>query len=807
MAIDEKRIKQFLEANPQRGTVAAVVRRAGFRITWVLSHRLELWGLYLRPDENLQELLGTSREILLWITEFNDFQARALTQVTDIIEQEQPRLCEDIAIVASGDINSRNRINESSIASQTYFVGFALKDFEQFAPYGKNSFVSALQEQLFTKDLYALSGAITNRRAFFGRDSLLKELLATLNTGTSHVALFGLRKTGKTSVLYRLVDLLHNSKQLVHVHIDLQRLDTINSTAEYFLWSIGEQLYLGHASVRAVHGLRLFGQHGMFSDINDKSSIIERFDHDIRLIVTKTQRIFLIMFDEIELMSPETPGSNWGDAYVRCWRLLRGLDQSYPGRIRFLIAGTNPRCVEVNQLNGKENPTYNYFTKKYLGPLTEQESKELTSTLGRRMGLDWEHSALLKVYHIVGGHPFLLRAFCSRVHRSLLPRATIVKVSERIVTGLISTVLLDISSTLSQMVEVLEGQYSNEYYLLQLLATGRVGEFNGMAEAFPEDVAHLQGYGLISFRPSISTLTVEILQTWLQRRAHERSSTPLQGMSNSFVPGTVTDNYVIESILGIPGGFGTVYKAHLLDNQSLKLALKVLRTGSLASLQREVDVLREINHPAIVRILDHGRFSTGEVYVAMEYLEGPTLREFCTRAARLNVIDASRILKKLLTALTELHPNEEKIAKFRDKNDLTVSDYRELEIARHGYVHRDIKPENIIVIDFDRPVLIDFGISTRVSTPIKTITSTPGYLPPDGIAGVWNPDVDLYQLGLTMLQATSGVLYNGLNADDMRKIIASEISDPILRVILKLSSPTREERYHTARQALGDLGK
>jgi hypothetical protein len=805
VAVDEQRIESFIGANTTRGVIAEVIRRAGFGITWVTETRSGLWGFYLRPNRDLRDILGTNREILLWTTDFPQFQARAISQAVEIVAQEQPRLCDDVVFIVSADPKTRQQVAEAASMSHTHFVGLSVSQFDDFEPQGRKRFLAAVQEQLFTKDLYLLTGAITEPRAFFGRGSLLKELRTTLSTGTTHLALFGLRKTGKTSVLYRLVDEIRGAKHLLHAHLDMQRLDAISPTADYFLWSIGEQLHLGHASVRAVRELRLFGQYAMFSDIPAGRSIAELFDHDIRLILRSSTKNLLLMIDEVELMSPETPGSAWGDAYVRCWRLLRGIDQTNPGRLRFLVAGTNPKCVELNQLNGKENPTYNYFTKRFLGPLSEEESSELVSIVGRRLGLVWSSEALARVGNLTGGHPFLLRAFCSQLHRALSPRSQTTPVSEDVVTASVRPSLEELSSTLSQMVEVLESQYSNEYFLLQHLAAGRIAEFRELAEAFPDDVAHLTGYGLIERDGHSSQIRIELLQSWLQGRQRLRAVTPQIAVDRELAPGTRLDGYLVEAIVGKPGGFGAVYKAQSSSGQTV--ALKVLVSGSLAKLQREVDALQAIRHPAIVEVLDFGRLSSGQVYLAMTYVDGGTLREYCTRATRLSSEASERILRTLLDALVVLHPDEDKMSALRRKDDLSTEEFRELELARHGYVHRDIKPENVMLAQDGSPVLVDFGISIRASTPVMTMSSTPGYLPPDGTGGLWTPDTDLYQLGLTLLQVSTGLGFDGDNISDLRELASHELEPPLSNILLRLTAATRSERFANAREALKKLEK
>ena len=163
------------------------------------------------------------------------------------------------------------------------------------------------------------------------------------------------------------------------------------------------------------------------------------------------------------------------------------------------------------------------------------------------------------------------------------------------------------------------------------------------------------------------------------------------------------------------------------------------------------------------------------------------------------------ILLALLDALKDLHPDDLKLEHLRAKDSLTLAELREVTLARHGYIHRDIKPENVILVPNRGPVLIDFGISVRVAEAVKTVSSTPGYLPPDGVYGQWTPDVDLYQLGLTGLQFAVGVEYDGSNIDDLRRIADEDLSSPLSTTLLRMTESSRDSRFESARQAMKAL--
>ncbi|MBN8225900.1 serine/threonine protein kinase [Corallococcus macrosporus] len=804
MAIDEERIRQFIAERPMRSAIAAIVRRAGFIIAWVESNVPERWGFYLKLNSNLKELFGTNREVLLWVVEHREFQARTVSQAAEIIERERPRLCEDFALIFATDRNTANHVAETSDRMMTAMIGISTEEIPWLTPHGNLDFVRWIQKQLFSKDLYYISTAITSPNAFYGRRSLITEVVEQLKRGSAHIGLFGLRKMGKTSFLFRVAAALQQSQDVFWAHTDIQRLDAINPTAEYFLWSLGEALLDANSQLRRLKGFRLFGRHEVFVDIEKTSSVWEYFDHDIRLILRETKKKIVFLLDEVELMSPTTPGSHWGNAFVRSWRLLRGLEQQNAGRISYFITGTNPQCIETNLLDGLENPAYNYFSKRYLSQLTTEECADLLVNIGSRMGLNWSNEAQERLIRSVGGHPFLLRAYASRVHKALLPRIESRKVTPEIVSAQLEAFIADVNSTLSQMIEVLADQYHSEYYLFETLAIGNIGEFQELSQAFPDDIAHLRGYGLVDSDPNSASISIEVLQTWMQRRNRIRRLAPMLHDAGSPQPGDEIEGYKIIAALGRPGGFAQVFQAQKGNKDSV--ALKIFKSASLAVLQREVDALSYISHKNIVKILDHGKTPSGLVYLVMEHLAGKTLLACCERSARLAPSVAIEVTKELLGALIELHPNERDLDELRQKTSLDAQEFERFNKARHGYIHRDIKPENVMLVPGRGAVLIDFNISTRVGTPVKTVSSTPGYLPPDGLSNDWTPSVDLFQLGLTMLQATVGHQYNGDNLADLRAICAKDVPNPLRDVLLRMTADVAGGRFSSAYAALVALG-
>lgn len=806
MAIDHRRIATFLAHRSSREAVARVVRGAGFRITWIVEDLDErLWGLFLKPNDTLQELFGTTREVLLWAAEFHDFQARTIQQATRIIEREQPRLSDEYCLICVVNDDAVGRVAEVAANLNPEFVGVALSRMEEFRPAGARDFTAYLQSRLFSRDLYRISTPLTDPRGFYGRKALLNEINTLLGRGISHVGVFGLRKMGKTSLLYRLLEMLRSSGRSFVCHVDVQRLDSVKPSVGYALWSIGEALIDSNVRLRKLPGLRLFGKYSLYSEVKPET-VPELFDHDVRYIISSTSRTVVFLLDEIELMSPIVPGARWGDAFVVLWRLLRGLHQQFPGRLAFLVTGTNPKCIEMNLLNDLENPAYNYFDVKYLPALDETEAHELLSTIGLRMGLEWAGAATRLAFRLTGGHPFLLRGLASVVQRNLSPRQGRVQVSSENLFDALPRFLIEFNPNLSQMVDVLRDYYEDEFFLLETLAVGRIGDFREMAEAFPEDVAHLHGYGLLDSNLSAPRMSVEVLQTWLQRRQRTAERVRQEIGDRQLAPGDRIERYEVVAAIGHRGGFAQVYRCRPPSiSDGADVAIKVFRSGLLPVLQREMDALNAVSHPNIVKFIEHGRTKEGWLYLVMEYLAGASLRSRIDRASRLGEQQAMEVLRKLGDALCAMHPDEVTIAEYRKKEELTPGELEELEKARHGFVHRDIKPENIMLVDGRGPVLIDFNISSTVGSPVQTLKHTPGYIPPEGFPAQWSSTVDMYALGITILQVATGLEFDGKNLEDLRMTAQRELAWSNFDLISRLCASDPGSRISSARNLCGEL--
>lgn len=205
--------------------------------------------------------------------------------------------------------------------------------------------------------------------------------------------------------------------------------------------------------------------------------------------------------------------------------------------------------------------------------------------------------------------------------------------------------------------------------------------------------------------------------------------------------------YLIDTQIG-SGGMGTVYRARHIDTGEL-VALKVLppalarQEGFVQRFQREVEALRQLQNPYIVRFLDCGS-ERDTYYLAMEYVMGENLAQRLARERRLPWQEAVQIGLQLCTALKAAHDA--------------------------GVIHRDLKPSNVLLTPEAHVKLTDFGVAQLFSSERLTISGgvigTAEYMSPEQAQGRRATNrSDLYSLGAVLYALlTSRPPYTGVTS-------------------------------------------
>jgi len=282
-------------------------------------------------------------------------------------------------------------------------------------------------------------------------------------------------------------------------------------------------------------------------------------------------------------------------------------------------------------------------------------------------------------------------------------------------------------------------------------------------------------------------------------------------------PGDAVGPYRLERLLA-QGGMGEVWLAERSDGGlrrtvALKLPTLGLRRSVLVQrFARERDILEALAHPHIARLYDAGIADDGQPYLALEYVQGEPIDQWCD-ARRLDARRRVRLMQQVLGAVQFAHANL--------------------------VVHRDLKPSNVLVTDEGSAMLLDFGIAKLLQPeqPLAAETEltqqggralTPDYAAPEQVRGepvsivtdVWALGVLLYRLlggVLPFRGAHRAALEQAILADDPVRVsqhpqgavarLARHQADDLDSIVAKALRKVPAERYATVDALAKDLGR
>ncbi len=246
-----------------------------------------------------------------------------------------------------------------------------------------------------------------------------------------------------------------------------------------------------------------------------------------------------------------------------------------------------------------------------------------------------------------------------------------------------------------------------------------------------------------------------------------------QSLDAAELLGKVLDGrYRLESLLGY-GGMGMVFKA-TQTTVGRNVAVKTLNAALAAAptfferFKREAEVASRLKHPNIVTIFDFGRTPDGTCYIAMELLEGDSLRQQVRKKGPMSLRRAAAVVEQIALALQHAHKN--------------------------NVIHRDMKPHNVMVTAVDGAEyvkVLDFGLvkATEDSeeeqlTSTGQVLGTPQYMPPEQAGGEpVDARSDLYSLGAVFHFCLTGTSPYGANS--VRKALTAALTQPVPSVASK----------------------
>jgi serine/threonine-protein kinase len=243
--------------------------------------------------------------------------------------------------------------------------------------------------------------------------------------------------------------------------------------------------------------------------------------------------------------------------------------------------------------------------------------------------------------------------------------------------------------------------------------------------------------------------------------------------------------YRLERLLG-RGGMGSVWYAERSDRlmrRGVALKLPQGRSHQMAArFERERDIVSSLVHPNIARLYDAGVAGSGQAYLALEYVEGQALDQYCD-AHRMDVRARIALFAQVLGAVQYAHGRL--------------------------VIHRDLKPSNILVTNDGEVRLLDFGVAKMLDVGVAEPTEltrlsdagmTLAYASPEQVAGrAVTTATDVYSLGVVLFELLAGQRPYRLKRDSRASLEEAILQADIPLASTMVSADTKGEAAATAR--------
>lgn len=511
----------------------------GFQITWFRESSPNVWLALVKPNRETGEHFGLRQECFVIGNGYaTDFHQRTLNlappeNLLDRIDSTVRFVASDAAIAPAfcAAWAQKNRSTVVLISGEKGHDDDALR---------RNRLYALLSTSLWRRDFFAEAEPVRAPSEFFGRQLIVNELFAKILVG-SPVAIFGLRKIGKSSLLGRLEDLLTEDDSSITATAFLIGNTTTLTAGRW--WHLAQSLLATwQAKLQRLAGVLGSKVHAKAERLNnlvsrkvvEEQMLASAFEKDVVGLLKAARALkddagrdqvrLIFLLDECDHLYPHLPTSGyWKSDFFAFWNTLQAIKRRLdsPEELVYVLSGVNPSGVEQGALEGQPNPLYE-MQRLYLGPMNPPESNSLLTGIGDRMGLSFEEEALTETYKLVGGHPLLLRRLGSAIHDNWPNRSARLSLSRRDIQNAFAKRKRDLFNQVTWFLEHLARVAPDEERLLRDLARGGAQAYaeqwgdNEFRETF---AYHLERYGLVHFRNDLPEISLALIGEALRKPA------------------------------------------------------------------------------------------------------------------------------------------------------------------------------------------------------------------------------------------------------------------------------------------------
>lgn len=461
----------------------------------------------IKPTMLFSEMFNIEREIICVFSPYSNFEPRTLDAFSEAEKSLSDLRAESICkILISNDNDIEAKIDHllKVDPEQPIIVPFT---FDELMTISDQYLIqNRFRKHFYSRNLFDFLSPLKSDLYFFGRSQLVQEIV-NRHKSSEHTGLFGLRKSGKTSIIYAVERTLSNSGQN-YISIDCE-----SPSIHKLRWNelLEKIVLLYHKAIQSKINLDTSSRY-------IEKSAADSFEEDIiRIHTSKKKQSTLFIFDEIERITPGTGSStHWRDSddFIYFWQTLRGFYQRNPEVFTYMLVGTNPSSVEHAVLVGHDNPLFASIPCQYVPSFGIDQVREMVNKLGKYIGLDFDEIIFSKLTDDFGGHPFLIRQACSVIHKECKGERPI-KVDKALYEKTKKKFIENSTHYLDMVIQVLKDWYPDEYEMLKYLAQGDTNTFLEFATDNSEFTKHLIGYGLIQHSANGYAFNIEAVKEYM----------------------------------------------------------------------------------------------------------------------------------------------------------------------------------------------------------------------------------------------------------------------------------------------------
>lgn len=378
----------------------------GFVPTWYRQRQAANTTLgiaLLKPSAEIAERYGLDFEVTLALSTYASLEARTIQAINQVMSESplKGRVEPTLFFLASSDGHAVEWCTTYSSEQPESRIPVPFTIAELSSPTaGKTLVYDRLKHYFHALDRFRYTLPLQEDTYFFGRQDIVNKLRDAMFR-SENVGIFGLRKTGKTSVILKHKRSIEIDGDRLLVLMDAQSPD-VRSKRWFEVLKEVERRVCSHAGIANA-------------PLSADEDAATRFRRLMVEAQKKRFRSIIIAFDEIEWITPGMAlqeDQHWASDFFSLWQTFRSVQQTVTG-LSLVIAGVNPRAIEVATFDRHQNPLFGIVASLFLSGLTPDESAEMVRKIGKVMGVHFDAEATGALYRQYGGHPLLTRQACS----------------------------------------------------------------------------------------------------------------------------------------------------------------------------------------------------------------------------------------------------------------------------------------------------------------------------------------------------------------------------------------------------------